>query len=58
MERGQVTVAIKGVEVGAQGRISPDTFGGFAGARFSGCRLQGDDLEAILHRLKGFMAEE
>ena len=58
MEGGQVAVAVKRVEVGTENRLPPDALRGLAGARLFGCRLQGDDVEAVLQRLKRLVAEE
>ena len=58
MERREVAVAIKCIEVGTEDRILPDAFGRLAGARFLRYRLEGNDAETVLHRFERLVIEE
>ena len=58
VQRRQIAVAVEGVEVGIEDSMLPDTLCWFAGTRFFGYRLEGNNVETVLHRLKRLVIEE
>ena len=58
VERGEVAVAVEGVEMRREGGVYPFAVARLARAALLGGRLHGDDVEIVLVFLEGGMTEE
>ena len=58
VQGGQVSVAVEGVEMGAECRLVPDALGWDTRSALLGWRLHGNDVEAVSHALERLVGED